>query len=117
MNLNEMPQYQKNSTDEKIGGKIIQDIADLRDENAHLKTSCEEARRENALLRKKLEIAEQEQKVEYRDRVVSAMACQTCRKSEYDRQSRSCQRLRRNVCCLWGIIVILVAALLRTLCR
>lgn len=117
MNLNEMPQYQKNSTDEKTGGKIMQDIADLQNENAHLKVSCEEARRENALLRKKLEKAEQGQKIEYRDRVVSAMACQICRKSEYDKQSRSCQRLRRSVCCLWGIIAILTAMLIQALCR
>lgn len=95
----------------------MQDIADLQDENAHLKASFEEARRENTLLRKKLEKAEQEQKVEYRDRVVSAMACQTCRKSEYDRQSRSCQRLRRSVYCLCGIIAILTAMLIQALCR
>lgn len=95
----------------------MQDIADLQNENAHLKVSYEEARRENAQLRKKLEKAEQEQKVEYRDRVVSAMACQTCRKSEYDRQSRSCQKLQRITFCLWGIIVILTATLIQTLLR
>ena len=117
MNLNKMPQYQKNIADGKTGGKIMRDIADLQDENAHLKINCEEARRENALLKKKLEKAEQEQKVEYRDRVVSAMACQTCRKSEYDRQSRSCQRLRRSVYCLWGLIAILAVMLIQALCR
>lgn len=117
MNLNEMPQYQKNSADEKTGGKIMQDIADLQDENAHLRISCEEARRENALLKKKLEKAEQEQKVEYRDRVISAMVCQTCRKSEYDRQSRSYQKFQRITFCLWGIIAILTAMLIQALCR
>lgn len=95
----------------------MQDIADLQNENTYLKASCEETRRENALLRKKLEKTEQEQKIEYRDRVVSAMACQTCRKSEYDRQSRSYQKLQRITFCLWGIIAILTVMLIQVLCR
>lgn len=76
MNLNEMPQYQKeNSMEEQINEKAMQDTADLKSENKALRNTQEAMKREMDQLRKKLEEVKVTQKVVYRDHIVRAMVC------------------------------------------
>ena len=76
MNLNEMPQYQKeNSMEEQINEKAMQDTADLKSENKALRNTQEAMKREMDQLRKKLKEVKVTQKVVYRDHIVRAMVC------------------------------------------
>ena len=118
MNLNEMPQYRKKERVGKtIDEKARQDIADLKAENEVLRNTQEDMKREMAQLRRKLEEAKPGQKVVYRDRIVRTMACQDCRKSEYEREIRHLKRLRYMVRCLWGAVGLLILLVLCLLVR
>lgn len=86
----------------------MQDIADLKVENKALRSTQEGMKREIDQLRKKLEEAKTTQKVVYRDRIVRAMACQDCRKSEFEQEKLHQKRLHHMVRCLWGAVVFLI---------
>ena len=102
---------------EQINGKAMQDIADLKEENEVLRNTQEDMKREISRLRKQLEEAKAGQKVVYRDRIVRAMACQDCRKSEYEQEKLHQKRLHHMVRCLWGAVGLLMLLLLHLLVR
>jgi len=89
----------------------------LKEENQRLWEEQEDLRKENGLFRKRLEEAKACQKTVYRDRIVRAMACQDCRKSEYEKKIRHLKRLRCMTWCLWGAGTLLVFLVLYLLNR
>lgn len=95
----------------------LQDTAKLREENQRFRKVQEDLEREHASLRKKLEEAKAGQKMVYRDRIVRAMACQDCRKSEYERKILHLRTLRCMNWCLWGAVALLAFLALNLLKR
>lgn len=95
----------------------LQDTAKLRGENQRLRDAQGKLKREHALLRKKFEEAKAGQKTVYRDRIVRAMACQACRKSEYEREIEHLKTLRCMNWCLWGAVALLAFLALNLLKR
>ena len=95
----------------------LQGIAELKEENQRLREEQEDLRKENGLFRKMLEEAKAGQKTVYRDRIVRAMACQDCRKSEYEKEILHLKRLRCMTRCLWGSVTLLVFLVLYLLNR
>lgn len=86
----------------------LQGIAELKEENQRLRETQEDLKRENGLFRKKLEEAKAGQKTVYQDRIVRAMTCQNCRKSEYEREIEHLKTLRCVNWCLWGAVALLI---------
>ena len=95
----------------------LQDTAKLREENQRLREAQENLKREHASLRKKLEEAKTGQKTVYQDRIVRAMACEACRKSEYEREIEHLKTLRCMNWCLGGACTLLVFLILYLLNR